>query len=259
MLNPIVFPPIPTLCDDTIARELENLNKSDQRETLGAEIRSHNERINAIDEDIESKMNMRKRYQRSATMQNKLNLLKENRAKDATKLKDMLQSKTATLRSFDIDVPDDLDDVASIAPFVRDAQDTISKKYNDANKKVAEAKEAEAKTQQAISQQQGTNASLIQSRNVLQQRQTMLNQEDKSVGKIKALLPQLFDSSGFRIEDFVVERDDPQLLLDSLDEYLKKLEDNSPEQLAPESVSKLMRRLKKLVSLCECFCSRKAL
>ena len=232
---------------DNIAKELENLNNNDQRETLGAAIRSHNERINAIDEDIESKMNMRKRYQRSATMQNKLNLLKENRAKDASKLKDMLESKTANLNSFDIDVPNDLDDEANIAPFVRETQNTISNKYIDAARKVTEAQEAEAKTRQAISQEQGTNRSLIQSRNDLQQRKNVLCQAENSVGKIKALIPVLVDR-GFKIEDFVIEKDDPQILLDTLDDHLKRLDDNSPEQLPPESVAKLMRKIKKLVS-----------
>lgn len=190
---------------------------------------------------------MRKRYQRSATMQNKLNLLKENRAKDATKLKDMLESKTTTLNSFDIDVPNDLDDEANIAPFVREAQNTISNKYIDAAGKVTEAQETEAKTRQAISQQQGTNTSLIQSRNALQQRKTALCQADKSVGKIKALIPVLADN-GFGFEDFVIEKNDPQIMLDTLDEHLKQLDDNSPEQMPPESVAKLMRKIKKLVS-----------
>ena len=222
------------------------MTKNDQREQLGAAIRSHNERINAIDEDIDVKTNMRKRFQRSANMQNKLNLLRENRSKDVSKLKDMLEGKIPTLSSFDIDVPNDLADASNIAPFVREAQDTISKKYIDATKKVTEAKEAEAKTQQAISQQQGTNSSLIQSKNSLQQRKTVLSQADNSVGMVKDLIPVLADH-GFGLDNFSVEKGDPQKLLDLLDEHLKNLEENSVEEMPPESVAKLIKRIKKLV------------
>jgi len=246
------------------AKELENLTKNDQRDQLGAAIRSHNERINAIDEEIETKLNMRKRYQRSQTMANKLNLLRENRSKDVSKLKALLQEKISVLKSFDIDPSADLDNEANIAPFVRATQNTISQKNIDAAKKVKEAKAVETKTQSLISQQTGTSNSLIQSRNSLQQRKEVLSQADRSVGKIKNLLPTLLEN-GYGVQGFAVEKDDPKELLDLLDGHLQKLEANSVEELPPDNVAKLVKRIKKLAKKGksndnrECPCCRRGL
>lgn len=224
---------------------MEKLNNNDNRDQITAEIRSCNEKIEIIKEEIETKMSVRQGLQNSANLENRIAILKDQCKKDLEGLQESLRKEAHKLRhSYNIQVPDDLptdsDELLSVVGTVCNG---IASSYQEIRKKLAKANEKCTKMRQVISRDSATLQSQNQSLTSLSRQRDELEQGDRGVAQIRRVLEEMRKAG--HNPNWTMDRD-PQQLAAFQELALRNLEEDSPEDIPMDVVAKTIKRIRKL-------------
>lgn len=233
------------------------MTNSDVRETLVAEIRGLNEKVEAIRDEIEDKQRAKLRLKSTSGLQARIEMMKENCNSDAKALHESIEGKLDALKSFEIEVPDDLPNDPTIVTPVQEIADSIDLMYQSLKRKAAKGTEKLEKAKQSQVQQSATFSTLTSTLASLEKRRDVLLQDNQSVGKVKRVVSEM-SQAGAQM-DWNIENEEPHKLVEMLDKSIKELEEAAPGSIPPNDLVKVLKQIKALgKNNNECPCCKRA-
>lgn len=180
-------------------------------------------------------------------MKRTIDMLEQQRSKDVGNLKIMLESKTEALRSLNIELPNALteeEDIATFTSGINSIIESVRSQHHSAMQKLKaeSAKEAEAKGE--VSHELSSLRMVRESKASLEKKLSELYPVVEMVNDVV----EGMNKGGYQC-DWRIENHEPNELLRLLDNQLLKHDEDSPEDLQPDLLLKLSKRLRKLVSV----------
>ena len=231
---------------ERFAKARNDLNKDPRRETIPKEIVEKESKIFKIKSDIDGLNSILKELRKCAEDQNNIDILQRQVTQDMELIEEMRQENSFLLRKFNIKIPNVETDnclevnnkMDSILDDVTNNMDKINNDYNQACERQKKSSSQFSKVSALLSHKQETLKRQ-------KERLTELSKEDRGVHQIRNVIKAVRSFENQMYGDTrVAPNADPQQLLQY---FTTRIGELSTEELQPESVSKVIKKLKKLV------------
>lgn len=244
-----------------VAKERDQANQDTRRTQIPTEIRSLENKIDKLKRHIEDEQFTVSQLRDSVEAQNAVTVLQEQVTKDMECLLESLQEQSFTLQQRNITMPkmktnnpnnnnNKEQEPASEEVFFEAVDaivNTIKEKLEDAIHELDSTQNEVAKTQQLVSE---NSAIFLHKRQTLNQLRMQLDKLDRN-GNVKLFTRiakeiKLTQGAGGSI---MKDEQDPQEVLSYLNKRLEEIEEESALDSDPESVPRIMKKLKKLAKM----------
>ena len=235
-------------------KDVETLSNNPRRNEIPTEIKSLDAKMDALSREIEDEQQILGMMRESSESEQAIAVLKEQCAKELDDLDEILSQQAPTLSKYSINPPDDLpgraaDQTGEDLNRVMDGlSDEVRAKFDAHSEELSQATDRVAKLQQRVSE---TTALVSHDKKALNTKRARMGAlENGGVANVRKVVEEVkaYEKS-IGMSEKNVDESQPQELLSHLAERLEASESESTEGIQPNTIKKVITRLKKQVRL----------
>ena len=249
--------PLPKIGTDTnechAGKQRDAKANDPRRKDIQTEIRQLEDKIDKVKRQIDDERLTLSTLRNSADAQNQIEVLEEQCAKDLEGLEEGIQDHVSTLQKFNIPmVPTDNlslegdDNGDELVKAFDSLADSARSKYDEMHAELSRDTEELTRTNQIISEK---TALMSSSQQTLASLKPKIERVGDSVEKAKKVAQDLRRHETALGLTVRVSEEKPRELVNYLDGRLAAIEEDAPVENTVQTTQKLMKRLKKLVSV----------
>ena len=233
------------------AKKLEIANNDVRKNEFKSQISFLQDKVDKLRRELEDDNALLKILRLSEDSQKAVDVLKEQCTKELEELQEIIHDSASTFQTYNIDAPGELPDARrdtsgeELTQSIASVVDDFAHKLESLTLEQTKASGDFNKFQKSASE---TKALLEHNQNSLGAKREAMHQLEGSVAKVQQVVTELkqFENSH---TPATISESKPQELLSYLEQQLLEEESNSTEGILPEHVKKIMKQLKRQVSI----------